>query len=274
MRRCRERDRAPAGDRSRGRRPPAAVRRARSCGAHCCRACAALAREDTTPYECDGLTAYRERPMVVALPETEAQVAAVLDTCHAPRRAGGRARRRHRAVGRRDAAPRTACCSRSRKLQPHPRHRRRGAHRRPCSPACAISRSPRRRRRTACYYAPDPSSQIACSIGGNVAENSGGVHCLKYGLTVHNVLQVRGFTVDGEPVEFGSRRARRARARPARAGDRQRGHARGDHRGDGQAAAEAPRRARCIIASFDDVGSAGDAVAAIIAAASSRPASR
>src|SRR5690606_13631876 len=54
------------------------------------------------------------------------------------------------------------------------------------------------------YYAPDPSSQIACSIGGNVAENSGGVHCLKYGLTVHNVLRVRGVTMDGEVVEFGS----------------------------------------------------------------------
>ena len=53
------------------------------------------------------------------------------------------------------------------------------------------------------YYAPDPSSQIACSIGGNVAENSGGVHCLKYGLTVHNVMRVRGYTIDGEPVDFG-----------------------------------------------------------------------
>src|SRR5208283_2912447 len=52
------------------------------------------------------------------------------------------------------------------------------------------------------YYAPDPSSQIACTIGGNVAENSGGVHCLKYGLTLHNVLRVRGFMVSGEPVEF------------------------------------------------------------------------
>ncbi|MDP1346255.1 FAD-binding protein, partial [Klebsiella pneumoniae] len=51
---------------------------------------------------------------------------------------------------------------------------------------------------------PDPSSQIACSIGGNIAENSGGVHCLKYGLTLHNVLRVRGFTVEGEPIEFGS----------------------------------------------------------------------
>jgi glycolate oxidase len=54
------------------------------------------------------------------------------------------------------------------------------------------------------YYAPDPSSQIACTIGGNVAENAGGVHCLKYGLTLHNVLQVRGYTVEGEAVEFGS----------------------------------------------------------------------
>src|SRR5260370_11008899 len=54
------------------------------------------------------------------------------------------------------------------------------------------------------YYAPDPSSQIACTIGGNVAENSGGVHCLKYGLTLHNVLRVRGFTAQGEAVEFGS----------------------------------------------------------------------
>src|SRR5205085_1282237 len=54
------------------------------------------------------------------------------------------------------------------------------------------------------YYAPDPSSQIACTIGGNVAENSGGVHCLKYGMTLHNVLKVRGYTAQGEPVEFGS----------------------------------------------------------------------
>src|SRR3979409_1202289 len=54
------------------------------------------------------------------------------------------------------------------------------------------------------FYAPDPSSQIACTIGGNVAENSGGVHCLKYGLTVHNVLRVRMATIEGEIVELGS----------------------------------------------------------------------
>jgi glycolate oxidase len=55
------------------------------------------------------------------------------------------------------------------------------------------------------YYAPDPSSQIACTIGGNVAENSGGVHCLKYGLTMHNVAESAGFTIDGEPLDFGVR---------------------------------------------------------------------
>jgi glycolate oxidase len=115
------------------------------------------------------------------------------------------------------------------------------------------------------YYAPDPSSQIACTIGGNIAENSGGVHCLKYGLTVHNVLAVRGFTVQGEPVQFGS----------------------GALDGPGYdllaavigsegmlaVAIEAtvklvpkPQLARCIMASFDDVRKAGDAVAAVIAA--------
>jgi FAD/FMN-containing dehydrogenase len=115
------------------------------------------------------------------------------------------------------------------------------------------------------YYAPDPSSQIACTIGGNVAENSGGVHCLKYGLTLHNVLRVRGFTADGEAIEFG--------------GDAL------DAPGldllalvvgsEGMLAVTTevtvklvpkPQLARCIMASFDDVRKAGDAVAAVIAA--------
>ena len=65
------------------------------------------------------------------------------------------------------------------------------------------------------YYAPDPSSQIACTIGGNVAENSGGVHCLKYGLTVHNVLRVRGLTIDGESVELGGEALDAPGLRPA-----------------------------------------------------------
>ena len=158
--------------------------------------------EDTTPYECDGLTAYRQRPLVVALPETYAQVQAVLKVCHAmevpvvARGAGtglsGGAMphplgvtlslAKFNRILKLDAASRTAVVQ--------------GGVR---NLAISEAASP-----YGLYYAPDPSSQIACTIGGNVAENSGGVHCLKYGLTVHNVLKVRGFTVEGEEVEFGS----------------------------------------------------------------------
>jgi glycolate oxidase len=115
------------------------------------------------------------------------------------------------------------------------------------------------------YYAPDPSSQIACSIGGNVAENSGGVHCLKYGLTVHNVLRVRGYTIEGEPVDFGSE----ALDSP---GYDLLALAIGS---EGLLAVTTevtvkllpkPEVARVIMASFDDVEKAGDAVAAVIAA--------
>jgi glycolate oxidase len=114
------------------------------------------------------------------------------------------------------------------------------------------------------YYAPDPSSQIACTIGGNVAENSGGVHCLKYGLTLHNVLQVRGFMVDGTPVQFGSEAldAPGLDLMPLVVGS------------EGMLAVTTevtvklipkPLLARCIMASFDDVESAGAAVASVIA---------
>ncbi|MFM8736615.1 MAG: FAD-binding protein, partial [Betaproteobacteria bacterium] len=115
------------------------------------------------------------------------------------------------------------------------------------------------------YYAPVPSSQIACTIGGNVAENSGGVHCLKYGLTVHNVLQVRGYTIEGEPVTFGSRALDAAGLDllSVVVGS------------EGMLAVTTevvvklvpkPQLARCIMASFDDVQRAGEAVAAVIAA--------
>ena len=157
--------------------------------------------EDTTPYECDGLTAYRQRPLVVALPETYAQVQAVLKACHAldvpvvARGAGtglsGGAMphtlgvtlslAKFNKILKLDAASRTAVVQG-------------GVRNLAISEAAAP---------LGLYYAPDPSSQIACTIGGNVAENSGGVHCLKYGLTVHNVLKVKGFTVEGEEVEFG-----------------------------------------------------------------------
>jgi glycolate oxidase len=115
------------------------------------------------------------------------------------------------------------------------------------------------------YYAPDPSSQIACTIGGNVAENAGGVHCLKYGLTVHNVMRVRGLTIEGEIVEFGN-------AALDAAGYDLLALLNGS---EGLLAmitevtvrlTPKPELAQVVIASFDDVRKAGDAVASIIAA--------
>jgi len=219
--------------------------------------------EDTTPYECDGLTAYRQRPLAVCLPESEQEVQAVLRTCarlQVPVVARGAgtglsggamphelgvtlSMARFNKIVKVDAVSRTAVVQC-------------GVRNLAISEAAAPY---------GLYYAPDPSSQIACTIGGNVAENSGGVHCLKYGLTVHNVLKVRGFTIDGEPVEFG--------------GDAL------DTAGydllavligsEGMLAVTTevtvklvpkPQLARCIMASFDDVRKAGDAVAAVIAA--------
>jgi glycolate oxidase len=219
--------------------------------------------EDTTPYECDGLTAYRTQPLVVALPENEAQVAAVLKACHAlavpvvARGAGtglsGGAMPHELGVTLSlakfnrivsiDVASRTAVAQC-------------GVRNLAISEAAAPH---------GLYYAPDPSSQIACTIGGNVAENSGGVHCLKYGLTLHNVLQVKGYTVEGEPITFGSTALDAAGLDllAVLVGS------------EGMLAVitevtvkltPKPQLARCIMASFDDVRQAGDAVAAIIAA--------
>ena len=219
--------------------------------------------EDVRPYECDALSAFRQMPMVVALPETEEQVVGILKACHElevpivargagtslsggsmPHAAGVvLSLAKFNRILAIDPASRTA------RVQP-------GVRNLAVSEAAAPHDL---------YYAPDPSSQIACSIGGNLAENSGGVHCLKYGLTVHNVLRVRGYTVAGEPVEFGSEAL--------------------DSPGldllsvvigsEGMLAVtmEAtlklvpkPQLARVVMASFDDVVKAGDAVAGIIAA--------
>jgi glycolate oxidase len=219
--------------------------------------------EDTRPFECDGLTAYRQLPMVVVTPETEQQAAEVMKICHAmqvpvvPRGAGtglsGGALPRGDGVLLSmakfmkilsvDPLARTAV------VQP-------GVRNAVVSQVAAPF---------GLYYAPDPSSQIACTIGGNVAENSGGVHCLKYGLTVHNVLRVRGLTAAGEPVEFGSGAL--------------------DSPGYDLLALSIgsegllvvvtevtlrllprPALARVLMASFDDAERAGNAVAAVIAA--------
>ena len=115
------------------------------------------------------------------------------------------------------------------------------------------------------YYAPDPSSQIACSIGGNVNENSGGVHCLKYGLTLHNVLRVRAVLMSGDVVEFGS-------MAPDSPGLDLLAVLIGSEGMLGIVTeitvklVPKPKLARVIMASFDDIEKGGNAVAAIIAA--------
>jgi len=219
--------------------------------------------EETAPYECDGLTAYRAKPLVVVLPETEEQVRAILEACHQLRvpvvargagtgLSGGAlpdsfgvtlSLAKFNRIVRIDPVGRTAVVQC-------------GVRNLAISEAAAPY---------GLYYAPDPSSQIACTIGGNVAENAGGVHCLKYGLTMQNVLRVRGFTAEGEAIEFGSEALDYAGLDllPLVIGS------------EGMLAIAMevtvkliprPQIARCIIASFDDVRKAGDAVAAVIAA--------
>ena len=219
--------------------------------------------EDLRPYECDGLSVYRQLPMLVALPESIEQVHAIMRLCHALRvpvvargagtgLSGGAlphaqgvllSLAKFKDIVAIDVEQRTAG------VQPGVRN-------------LAISQAVSGH---GLYYAPDPSSQIACSIGGNVAENSGGVHCLKYGLTVHNIRQLRVVTVEGELLSI---------------------------RGSGLDAAgydllalmtgsegmlavivevtvgllPKPESAQVVLAAFDDVVKAGSAVGEIIAA--------
>ena len=159
-------------------------------------------RESQRPFECDGLSLYRELPLLVALPETVDQVQAIMRACH----------RLQVPVVARGAG--TGLCAGA---MPHPEGvllglsklnqivaidpDARSARVQPGVTNLAISEAAAAH---GLYYGPDPSSQIACSIGGNVAENSGGVHCLKYGLTVHNLLSVEMITAEGDRVELGS----------------------------------------------------------------------
>lgn len=219
--------------------------------------------EDLHPYECDGLSAYRQLPLAVCLPESEAQVQQVLKLCHqhavpvVARGAGtglsGGALplgngvilslARFKNIISIDAEARTA------RVQP-------GVRNLAISQAAAIYQL---------YYAPDPSSQIACTIGGNVAENSGGVHCLKYGLTVHNLLRLRVITIEGEILEIGNEALDCA-------GYDLRALLTGS---EGMLAVitevtvkllAKPERAQVILAAFDDVQKAGQAVGDIISA--------
>jgi glycolate oxidase len=164
--------------------------------------CVLHREEDTRPYECDGLTLYRQLPMVVVLPEEERQVAQVLQLCHAHAvpvvaRGAGTGLSGSALPHASGVLLSMAKFNRIRNIDPLGRTAtvEPGVRNLAISEAASVHRL---------YYAPDPSSQIACTIGGNVAENSGGVHCLKYGLTVHNVLRLRALTMSGEAVEFGS----------------------------------------------------------------------
>jgi glycolate oxidase len=160
--------------------------------------------EDTTPYECDGLTAYRERPLVVALPETDEQVQAVLKTCHGldvPVVARGAGTGLSGGAMPHAMGVTLSLAKFNRILKVDPVSRTAVVQGGVRNLAISEAAAPH-----GLYYAPDPSSQIACTIGGNVAENAGGVHCLKYGLTVHNVLKVKGFTIEGERWSSAARR--------------------------------------------------------------------
>ena len=225
--------------------------------------CLLVDAEDLRPYECDGLTAYREMPLAVCLPESEGQVVDVLRTCHrlgvpvVARGAGtglsGGAMPHAQGVvlslARFNRILRVDRDARLAVVQP-------GVRNLAVSEAAAPY---------GLYYAPDPSSQIACTLGGNVAENSGGVHCLKYGLTVHNVLRVRVVSIEGEIFELGS-------AAPDSAGYDLLALFMGSEGMLGVVTevtvklVPKPELAQVVMASFDDVAKAGDAVASIIAA--------
>jgi glycolate oxidase len=220
-------------------------------------------RESLRPYECDALMLHRQLPLAVALPQDAAQVAAVLKLCS------------QRGV---PVVPRGSGTGLSGGALPHADGvllslARLNQILNIDERACTATVQPGVRNLAiseaaaplGLYYAPDPSSQIACSIGGNVAENSGGVHCLKYGLTLHNVLCVRGLTMAGEAVEFGGEAldAPGLDLLPLVVGS------------EGMLVVVTevvvrlvpkPQLARCIMASFATVEDAGNAVAALIAA--------
>jgi len=157
--------------------------------------------EDLRPYECDGLSVYRRLPLAVVLPETVAQAQAVLRLCHqrqVPVVARGAGTGLSGGALPQEDGVLLSLAKLQRILAIDPV--RRLARVQPGVRNLAISQAVAQ---YGLYYAPDPSSQIACTIGGNVAENSGGVHCLKYGLTVHNLQQLVVATIDGELLTLG-----------------------------------------------------------------------
>ncbi len=165
--------------------------------------CVVDSTESMKAFDSDGLSAYRQVPLAVVLPETVDQIATVMKYCHeegikvVPRGAGtslsGGALPLADAVllglGKFNRILETDYANRCVVAQPGVTN-------------LAITHAVQA---DGFYYAPDPSSQIACSVGGNVAENSGGVHCLKYGLTTNNLLGVEIVTIEGEILRFGGK---------------------------------------------------------------------
>ena len=159
-------------------------------------------REALKPYECDGLSAYRATPLVATIPANEKEVAAILAIARHTRTpvvargsgtglSGGAlplADGILLSLAKFNRIIAVEPLARLALVQPGVTNLKISQHVAPLG----------------LYYAPDPSSQIACSIGGNVAENSGGVHCLKYGLTVHNIAKLRAITIEGDVIEVGS----------------------------------------------------------------------
>jgi len=157
--------------------------------------------EDLKPYECDGLSAYRAIPLIVVLPETIEQVQRVLTLCHenqVPVVARGAGTGLSGGALPHEQGVLLSLARFKNIIDINPG--RRIARVQPGVRNLAISQAADQ---YGLYYAPDPSSQIACTIGGNVAENSGGVHCLKYGLTVHNIQQLKIITIEGELLTIG-----------------------------------------------------------------------
>ncbi len=158
-------------------------------------------KEDLRPFECDGLSAYHSLPLLAVLPETVEQIQQVLAICHendvpVVARGAGTGLSGGALPNSQGVLLSLAKLNRILELDPVQRIARvePGVRNLAISEAAAPFKL---------FYAPDPSSQIACSIGGNVAENSGGVHCLKYGLTVHNVQQIKVLTGKGDMLTLG-----------------------------------------------------------------------
>ena len=219
--------------------------------------------EAMKPYECDGLSAYRQQPMLVVLPQSVEEVQRILAVAHAT---GTKVVARGSGTGLSGGAMPLGDgillslakfnrivsvdrLARTARVQPGVRNLK-------------ISEDVAS---LGLYYAPDPSSQIACSIGGNVAENAGGVHCLKYGLTVHNIQKIEVVTIDGSKATIGS-------DAPDAAGYDLLALMTGS---EGMLAVTTevtvkllpkPQMARVVMASFDDIEKAGDAVANVIGA--------